>query len=178
MTHVSRTHRVALDCLFDRINLDSKSQIKYIDTKNQFADILTKRNFTRDEWNHWLSFFNISHFSSTICSAAMAKRVQQESGEERVTAKSRPMMSLLARVPSKKSSSTSESPGKRGYGHQIPGVRKLRESIDRGNPLWAATPKPRLTIIMSNLLKALSQHATQSGMITKLGLLKSGKLTH
>ena len=33
MTHVSRTHRVALDWLFDRINLDPKIQIKYIDTK-------------------------------------------------------------------------------------------------------------------------------------------------
>ena len=33
MRHVSRTHRVALDWLFDRINLDSKIQIKYIDTK-------------------------------------------------------------------------------------------------------------------------------------------------
>ena len=42
MRHVSRTHRVALDWLFDRINLDSKIQIKYIDTKNQLADILTK----------------------------------------------------------------------------------------------------------------------------------------
>ena len=52
MRHVSRTHRVALDWLFDRINLDPKIQIKYIDTKNQLADILTKGNFTRDEWNH------------------------------------------------------------------------------------------------------------------------------
>ena len=49
MRHVSRTHRVALDWLFDRINLDPKIQIKYIDTKNQLADILTKGNFTRDE---------------------------------------------------------------------------------------------------------------------------------
>ena len=32
MRHVSRTHRVALDWLFDRINLDPKFQIKYIDT--------------------------------------------------------------------------------------------------------------------------------------------------
>ena len=45
MRHVSKTHRVALDWLFDRINLDSKIQIKYIDTKNQLADILTKRKF-------------------------------------------------------------------------------------------------------------------------------------
>ena len=28
MRHVSRTHRVALDWLFDRINLDSKIQVK------------------------------------------------------------------------------------------------------------------------------------------------------
>ena len=39
MRHASRTHRVALDWLFDRINLDPKIQIKYIDTKNQLADM-------------------------------------------------------------------------------------------------------------------------------------------
>ena len=34
MRHVSRTHRVVLDWLFETINLDPKIQIKYIDTKN------------------------------------------------------------------------------------------------------------------------------------------------
>ena len=63
MRHVSRTHRVALDW-FERTNLDPKIQIMYIDTKNQHADILTKGNFTRDEWNHLLCLFNISHFQS------------------------------------------------------------------------------------------------------------------
>ena len=82
MRHVSRTHRVALDWLFDRINLDPNIQIKYIDTKNQLADILNKGNFIRDEWNHLLCLFNISHFSSTVCSETMAKRSQQDSGEE------------------------------------------------------------------------------------------------
>ena len=85
MRHVSRTHRVALDWLFDRINLDSKIQIKYIDTKNQLADILTKGNFTRDEWNHLLNLFNISHFSSTACTAAMAKRAQNKDQEKNVS---------------------------------------------------------------------------------------------
>ena len=75
MRHVSRTHRVALDWLFDRINLDTKIQIKYIDTKNRLADILTKGSFTRDEWNHWLCLFNISHFSSTVCSAANVETI-------------------------------------------------------------------------------------------------------
>ena len=68
MRHVSRTHRVVLDWLFDRINLDTKNQIWYIDTKHQLADILTKGIFTRDEWKNLLHLFNISHFSSTCCS--------------------------------------------------------------------------------------------------------------
>ena len=97
MRHVSRTHRVALDWLFDRINLDSIIQIKYIDTKNQLADILTKGNFTCDEWNHLLCLFNISHFSSADCFEVMSKRTQKDSGEERVTAKSKPMMNLVSR---------------------------------------------------------------------------------
>ena len=72
MRHVSRTHRVALNWLFDRINLDPKIQIKYIDTTNQLAEFLTKGNFTRNEWKH-LCLFNIIHFSSTVCFAVMAK---------------------------------------------------------------------------------------------------------
>ena len=134
MRHVSRTHRVALDCLFDRINLDPQIQIKYIDTKNQLADILTKGNFTRDEWNHLLCLFNISHFSSTVCSEIMAKRLQHDSGEERVTAKSRPMMSLIARVPSNVSSSTSVSPVKRSYGHQNPWSTIAEKEERSGRP--------------------------------------------
>ena len=48
-----------------------------IDTKNQLADMLAKGNFTRDEWNHLLCLFNISHFSSTVCSVVMSKRTQK-----------------------------------------------------------------------------------------------------
>ena len=50
----------------------------------------------------------------------MAKRSQHDSGTERVTAKSRPMMNLIAREPSHVSSSTSVSPRKRHYGSQDP----------------------------------------------------------
>ena len=89
MRHVSRTHRVALDWLFDRIKLDPKIQIKYIDTKNQLADKLTKGNFTRDEWNHLLCLFNISHFSSTNCSELMSKRTRKDSGEEKESQQNR-----------------------------------------------------------------------------------------
>ena len=42
--------------------------------KNQLADMLTKGNFTRDEWNHLLCLFNISHYSSAECSEVMSQR--------------------------------------------------------------------------------------------------------
>ena len=116
MRHVARTHRVALDWLFDRINLDSKIQIKYIDTKNQLADMPTKGNFTRDEWNHLLCLFNISHFSSINSLEAMSKRTKKDSGEERVKAKSKPMTNLVSRCrvrnPNVLASTASESPEK------------------------------------------------------------------
>ena len=44
MRHIFRTHRVALDWLLDRINLDPQIQI------------------TRDEWNNLLHLFNFSIF--------------------------------------------------------------------------------------------------------------------
>ena len=50
----------------------------------------------------------------------VSKRTQKESSAERVTAKTRPMMSLIARAPSTLSSSASESPGKRSYESQSP----------------------------------------------------------
>ena len=124
MRHVSRSQRVALDWLFDRINLDPKIQIKYIDTKDQLADILTKGNFTRDECNHLLCVFNISHLSPTNCSEVMSKRTPKDSGEERVTVKSKPMMNLVSRcserTPDVLASTASERTGKTRYESQLP----------------------------------------------------------
>ena len=125
MRHVSRTHRVALDCLFDRINLGSKIQIRYIDTKHQLADILTKVNFTRDEWNNLRHLFHISHFSSICCAKnsslmscpkTMAKRMQEQKGQESSVAKSKSTATnLSSTVPTSSSSAksliASKSPG-------------------------------------------------------------------
>ena len=126
MRHVSRTYRVALDWLFDRINLDSKIKMRYIDMKHQLADILTKGNFTRDEWNNLLHLVNISHLSSTCCAQnssliscrkTMAKRMQEQKGEETNVAKSKSTaMNLSSHVPTTSSSAkspiASKSPGK------------------------------------------------------------------
>ena len=78
-----------------------------------------------------LTLFNVSHFSSTACIAAMAKRAQQDSGEGRVTAKSRPMMNLTARTPSIVSSSASANPGRTSYGHHEPELPVLDDRAGR-----------------------------------------------
>ena len=75
-----------------------------------------------------------SHFSSTVCSAAMAKRFQQDSGEKRVTAKSKPMMNLIARAPSNVSSSTSVSPRKRSYENKNPWSTIAEKEEGSGRP--------------------------------------------
>ena len=96
MRHVSRTHSVALDWLFDSINLDPKIQTKYVDTKIHRTDILTKGSFSRDEWNHLLRLFNIEHFSMYSSShfsdllsddqvkkqSAMSKRAEKTTSNE------------------------------------------------------------------------------------------------
>ena len=99
MRHVLRTHRVALDWFFDRINLDPKIQIKYIDTKNQLADILTKGIFTRGEWKNLLCLFNISHFS--FINLTVSNRCRKEHKKIQVKKESQqnrePMMDLVSR---------------------------------------------------------------------------------
>ena len=163
MRHVSRTHRVALDWLFDRINLEPKIQIKHVDTKNQLADILTKEIFTRDEWNHLLCLFNISHFSSTTCAEVMSKRRRKNSGEERVTAKSKSMMNLVSRCSERTPDVLASLP------------QEVRGQSDmKVNFLWAR----ELSSIkeQGDLFLTLTHQVTYSGMLTKNGLLKIGNL--
>ena len=63
MRHVSGTHRVALDRLFDRIILDPKIRMKYVDTKHHLAHLLTTGSFTRDEWCNLLCLVKIMDLS-------------------------------------------------------------------------------------------------------------------
>ena len=132
--HVSRIHRVALDW--------SKIQIKHIDTKNQLADMLTKGNFTRDEWNHLLCLFNISHFSSTFCSEVMSKRTQEDAGEERLTAKSKPMRNLVSRcserTPDVLASTATESPGKTRTEQHLRTGRPVLDAYSSNYSEWNA----------------------------------------
>ena len=57
MRHISRSHRVNLDWLFDRINLDPGTQIKYVFTSKQTADILITDSFSRERWTQFTQLF-------------------------------------------------------------------------------------------------------------------------
>ena len=108
MRHLFRTHRVALDWMFDRINLDPKIQIKYIDTKHQLGDILTKGI------SHVTSgtIFFICSTSATSALSLLLSEFQPDSlhqndvkkdartGENRIVAKSKPTTMNLAFIVS------------------------------------------------------------------------------
>ena len=145
-----------IGCLIELIwTPKSKSNASTPKTNSQISS--PKGNFTRDEWNHLLCLFNISHFSSTACTAAMAKRAQQGSGEERVTAKSRPMMNLTARTPSAVSSAASTNRG--GPRMDIKILKDLFQvTIERGN------------------LCNRHNQIIRKRIMVDLGLLKSGKV--
>ena len=115
-----------------------QSKSNTLTPKTQLADILTKAIFTRDEWNHLLCLFNISHFSSRYCSEVMSKRTQKGSGEERVTAKSKPMMNLVAQCSER--------------------TPDVLASVASGSSRW----KP------DDLLKTLAHQATQNGMLIRM----------
>ena len=90
----------------------------------------------------FLCLFNISHFNSAECSEVMSKRTQEESGEERVTPKSKPTMNLVSRCrvrdPDVLASAASESLGKTRYESQKP-LSSLNEQQPRkGRPVLDA----------------------------------------
>ena len=72
------TELLLIGCSIESIWIP-KFKSNTLTTKTQLADILTKGNFTRDDWNHLQCLFNISHFSSTNCSEVMSNQVKKES---------------------------------------------------------------------------------------------------
>ena len=89
--------------------------------------------------NHLLCLFNISHFSSTDCSEVMSKRTQKDSGEERVTAKSKPMMNLVSRCSVRDltvlASTATESPVKTKHESQILLSSRTEQHHRTGRPV-------------------------------------------
>ena len=111
----------------------TKIQIKYVNTNNQLADILTKGSFSRDEWDNLLSFFNIMSFSMYSCSHfsnfladdlhpigkqnAMSKRSQKTTSNEGApTAKEKSMSVKRGRERERRSEEISSQ----SLGSQVP----------------------------------------------------------
>ena len=59
MRHVSRTHRVDLDWLFERVRDDPGIGMKFVGTKEQIADLMTKGSFTGAQWKTLCHLANI-----------------------------------------------------------------------------------------------------------------------
>ena len=72
LRHVSRTQRVNLDRHYDSINLNPMIQIKYTNTTQQWADILTKGSFAGDRWTQLTLLVNIMTFPRSNLSASSA----------------------------------------------------------------------------------------------------------
>ena len=91
-----------LICFFDRINFDSKIQIRYVDIKNQLVDILTKGSFSEEEWNNLLRLKNImtvctfplSHFSHFVS----MRGPEQNFAKGSVVTKQNPMSSISTKT--------------------------------------------------------------------------------
>ena len=58
--HVPRTHRVDLDWLFERCQYDPAIKIRFVPTKDQLADMLTKGAFAAALWQQQLNLWFIT----------------------------------------------------------------------------------------------------------------------
>ena len=59
MRHVPRTHRIDLDWLYERIREDPGVSIKYVPTRYQIGDLLTKGSFTTELWRFLCDLANL-----------------------------------------------------------------------------------------------------------------------
>ena len=103
---VSRTHRVVLDWLFDRCNLDAGIHIQFADTTRQIADVLTESFFAREQRDRQIAVFNVMDQTTFSCShlrsllmqldESISKRQPQHEEEARSAETSRPVRNLCA----------------------------------------------------------------------------------
>ena len=140
-----------------------KSKSNTLTPKTNSRTCWPREIFTRDEWNHLLCLFNISHFSSSNCSEVMSKRTQKirwrksyckiEADDEFSLAMQR----------------------KDSWRFCLYCITKPAE-----NQTWKSTTSELMEWAASkntgDLFWTLTHQVTQSGMLKRIGLLKSGNL--
>ena len=150
--------------LFDRSNLVSKIQIKYNDTKNQLAEIVTKWNVTRDEWTHLFVCLTLAISVLQI----FLKWCRKERIKIQVKKESQQSLNRwwMWSCDATKGLLTC---------YLLPHQKARWKPDMKVNFLWARG----LSSIkeQGDLLRTLTHQATQNGTLIKLGLLKCGNLT-
>ena len=67
LRHVLRVHKINLDFIFELMTRESKTiKIKYINTKLQVADLLTKGSFSESCWKTLLRLFQFTHTTHIV----------------------------------------------------------------------------------------------------------------
>ena len=98
MRHVSRTHRVHLDWLFDRINLEKAIHVRYVNTAQQIADVLSWCSLSQERWMQLTPLRGFVTHQTHSCSpyvvfsSCLDKNMWKRAGQmpdERVLAKSK-----------------------------------------------------------------------------------------
>ena len=128
-THESRTHRAALDWLFERINLDPKIQIKYVHLVSGTIFSICVTSAISEQ------FAAPQNFSSASCPKTMSKRMQQEHGEERIVAKSKPTLHLVSKTEASSSTVLSPSASNRPEKLRAPSQKCLILQESTGKPV-------------------------------------------
>ena len=151
----------SLSCLFDRINVHPKIQIKFADTKNQLADMLTKGSFTRDEWDHFLRLFNIMNFPmflaailfGTQCKVSCRRELKKGGPKKNHLAveKARPACLVSRNLLSAKQTTSIDSGASYGPGKQELGQTYVSGST--GNLARDRSQNPTTRILLKSAKK-------------------------
>ena len=149
----------------DRINLDSQKSK---------SNTSTPRTNSQTSWPKGISHV-MSGIIFCVCSTLATsvlqfvlkwcqKERQKESGEERSHSKTEANDESDCKGPRKSAIFCIRKPGEEKlWESESPGVRKLRNIIERWHPFLAVTQVTRQGTTTSNSLKARTQHATQDG---------------
>ena len=73
LRHVVRTHRVNADFIFKVVHDDDCISARYVNTKVQIADMMTKASFTNEQWKHLCSLAQIGPVDKKLHKLVPAK---------------------------------------------------------------------------------------------------------
>ena len=143
MRHVSRTQRVYLDWLFDRINLEKAIHVIYVNTAQQIADVLTWGSLSQERWmqlTHLRGFMTHQTHScsphvvfSSCLDGNMWKRAS-EMPDEQISAKSKLIRGLC--LSEKKRWITSDEKGQTRKLHAERILKVENRQDTASNEIW------------------------------------------